>query len=117
MLRKGHRLQWVVNYVDAQNYILFQMDDNNFYRSVLHNGQKTDEAKFPFKNEKKSFHTIQIHISPAEIDHQIRSGDSWVALDKWSGANLSSGKFGFYIPGGDQVALSNFNRYADLGVH
>jgi hypothetical protein len=93
------------------------MDDNNFYRSVLHNGQKTDEAKFPFKNEKKSFHTIQIHISPAEIDHQIRSGDSWVALDKWSGANLSSGKFGFYIPGGDQVALSNFNRYADLGVH
>ncbi len=117
MLQKGHRLQWVVNYVDAQNYILFQMDENNFYRSVLRNGQKTDEAKFPFKSEKKSFHTIQIHISPTEIDHQIKGGDSWVALDKWSGTNLSGGKFGFYIPGSDQVALSNFNRYADLGAH
>jgi len=117
MLQKGHRLQWVVNYVDAQNYILFQMDENNFYRSVLRNGQKTDEAKFPFKNEKKSFHSIQIHISPTEIDHQIKAGDSWVALDKWSGTNLSGGKFGFYIPGGDQVALSSFNRYADLGAH
>ena len=117
MLRKGHRLQWVVNYIDAQNYILFQMDENNFYRSVLRNGQKTDEAKFPFKNDKKSFHTLQIHISPTEIDHQIRSGDSWATLDKWSGTNLSGGKFGFYIPGGDQVGLSSFNRYADLGAH
>jgi serine/threonine protein kinase len=117
MLQKGHRLQWVVNYVDAQNYILFQMDENNFYRSVMRNGQKTDESKFPFKNEKKSFHSIQIHISQAEIDHQIRVGDSWVTLDKWSGANLSGGKFGFYIPGSDQVALSSFNHYADLGAH
>ncbi|MGA7382039.1 MAG: protein kinase [Terriglobales bacterium] len=117
MLQKGRRLQWVVNYVDAQNYILFQMDENNFYRSVLRNGQKTDEAKFPFKNEKKSFHTIQIHISNTEIDHQVRNGDGWVGVDKWSGTNLSGGKFGFYLPGSDQVALSNFNRYADLGAH
>jgi serine/threonine-protein kinase len=117
MLQKGRRLQWVVNYVDAQNYILFQLDEGNFYRSVMRNGQKTDEAKFPFKNEKKSFHTIQIHISATEIDHLVRNGDSWVALDKWSGTNLSGGKFGFYLPGSDQVALSSFNRYADLGAH
>jgi len=117
MLRKGHRLQWVVNYVDAQDYILFQMDENNFYRSVLRNGQKTDELKVPFKSEKKSFHTIQIHISSTEIDHQLKNGDSWVAVDKWNGTNVSGGKFGFYIPGGDQVALANFNRYADLGAH
>jgi serine/threonine protein kinase len=117
MLQKGRRLQWVVNYVDAQNYILFQMDENNFYRSVMRNGQKTDDAKFPFKSEKKSFHTIQIHISATEIDHQTKNGDSWVPLDKWSGTNLSGGKFGFYIPGSDQVALTSFNRYADLGAH
>ena len=117
MLQKGHRLQWVLNYVDAQNYVLFQMDENNFYRSVLRNGQKSDEAKVPFKSEKKSFRTVQIHVSATEIDHQIKSGSSWVALDKWGGANLSAGKFGFYIPGNDQVALSSFNRYADLGTH
>jgi hypothetical protein len=69
------------------------------------------------KSEKKSFRAIQIHISPTEIDHQIKGGDSWVAVDKWNGTNLSGGKFGFYIPGSDQVALANFNRYADLGTH
>ncbi len=117
MLQKGHRLQWVVNYTDPQNYVLFQMDDNNFYRSVVRAGQKTDEAKVPYKSEKKSFHTIQIHVSPGEIDHQVKNGDIWAPLDKLGGANLSAGKFGFYIPGGDQVALSSFNRYADLGTH
>jgi hypothetical protein len=117
MLQKGHRLQWVVNYIDPQNYILFQMDDNNFYRSVIRNGQKTDEAKIPYKSQKKSLHTIQIHISPSEIVQQTKSGDNWVPLDKWSGTNLSAGKFGFYIPGSDQIALTSFSRYADLNAH
>ncbi|MGD0215184.1 MAG: protein kinase, partial [Terriglobales bacterium] len=40
MLAKGHRLQWVLNCIDANNYVLFQIDENNFYRTVVHNGQK-----------------------------------------------------------------------------
>ena len=38
-------------------------------------------------------------------------------LDKWSGANLAAGKFGFYIPNKDQVQQSSFNRCPDLGAH
>ena len=116
MLNKGHRLQWVLNCTDVNNYILFQMDDNNFYRTVIRNGQKGDEVKVPHKNEKKAFRTLQIRVGPNEIVHQIRQGDSWVVLDHWAppGTNLSLGKFGFYIPGNDQVALSNFGHYVDL---
>ncbi len=118
MLLKGHRLQWVVNYTDPNNYGLFQMDENNFYRSVVRNGVKTDEAKVPLKVEKKTFRTLQVRITPTEVAHLTRSGDAWVALDKWSvsGVNLSQGKFGFYIPGSDQVALSSFSHYADLNL-
>jgi serine/threonine protein kinase len=116
MLAKGHRLQWVLNCTDVNNYILFQMDDNNFYRTVIRNGQKGDEVKIPHKNEKKSFRTLQIRVGPNEILHQIRQGDAWVVLDRWApgGSNLSLGKFGFYIPGNDQVALSSFGHYVDL---
>ncbi len=116
MLNKGHRLQWILNCVDVNNYVLFQMDDNNFYRSVIKNGQKGDEVKIPHKNEKKSFRTMLIRVGANEIVHQIRQGDSWVVLDRWSspGTNLSLGKFGFYIPGNDQVSLSNFGHYVDL---
>jgi eukaryotic-like serine/threonine-protein kinase len=116
---KGHRLQWVVNYVDANNYELFQMDDNDFYRTVIRNGQKTDDAKVPFKGEKKSFRTLQIHVDQNEILHQIKQGGNWVVLDRWTqtGSNLSQGRFGFLIPGNDEVALSGFAHYAPLNLH
>jgi hypothetical protein len=119
MLTKGHRLQWMLQYSDANNYDLSQLDENNFYRTIIRNGQKTNELKFPHKSDKKSFHTIQIKVTPTEIVHQIKQGDAWVVLDRWAepGANLSSGKFGFYLPGGDQVSLSSFSHYADLNLH
>jgi eukaryotic-like serine/threonine-protein kinase len=118
MLAKGHRLQWVVNYTDDKNYILFQMDDNNFYRTVFRNGEKTDEAKVPSKNDKKSFRAIQIRVGPNEISHLIRQGDNWISLDRWTqpGRNLSLGKFGFYIPGNDQVVLSSFGHYGEFST-
>jgi hypothetical protein len=119
MLTKGHLLQWVLNYNDPKNYVLFQMDDNNFYRTLIRNGNKTDEIIVPHKGEKKSFRTLQIRVSPTELVHQIKNGDSWTVLDRWTqpGANLSLGKFGFYITGNDQVALSSFAHYADLNIH
>ena len=119
MLAKGHRLQWVMNYTDAKNYVLFQMDDNNFYRTIYQNGAKGDELKLPHKNDKKSFRTLQIHVTPTEIVHRIKQGDTWTALDRLpqSGTNLSQGKFGFYIPGNDQVVLASFGHYLDLNAH
>jgi hypothetical protein len=118
MLTKGHLLQWVFNYTDSKNYVLFQMDDNNFYRSVIHNGNKTDEIIVPHKGEKKSFRTLHVRVTPTEIVHQIKQGNSWTVVDRWTqpGVNLALGKFGFYIPGNDQVALSSFAHYADLNI-
>ena len=116
VLLKGHRLQWVLNYVGPGDYDLFQMDENNFYRVLVRSGQKGEEFKVPHKSEKKAFHTIQILVTPTEIVHQAREDDDWVVLDKWNapGNNPAIGKFGFYIPGNDQVALSNFSHYGDL---
>lgn len=118
MLTKGHLLQWVLNYSDPKNYVLLQMDDNNFYRTVIRNGEKRDEIIVPDKGDKKSFRTFQIRVSPAEIVHQVKQGNSWTVLDRWTrpGTNLSLGKFGFYLPGNDQIALSSFAHYADLTI-
>jgi hypothetical protein len=118
MPTKGNLLQWVLNYSDPKNYVLFQMDDNNFYRTVIRNGEKTDQIIVPDKGDKKSFRTLQIRVSSKELVHQIKHGDHWTVLDRWTqpGTNLSLGKFGFYIPGNDQVALSSFAHYADLNI-
>jgi len=118
MPSKGHLLQWVLNYIDPKNYVLFQMDDNNFYRAVIRNGEKTDAIKVPDKADKKSFRTLLIRVSATELVNQIKHGDSVTVLDRWTqpGANLSLGKFGFYIPGSDEVSLSSFAHYADLNT-
>lgn len=115
---KGHLMQWVLNYTRPNSYMLFQIDDKNFYRSVIRNGSKTDEIIVPHKGDKKSFRTLQVRVSPTEIVHLIKDGDSWTVLDRWTqpGANLSTGKFGFYMPGNEQISLSSFSHYADLNV-
>jgi hypothetical protein len=118
MLTKGHLLQWVIDYTDPKNYVLFQMDDNYFYRTVIRNGQKASEIRISDKSDKKNFHALHIGVSATEIVHQIKHGDSWTVVDRWTqpGANLGRGKFGFYIPGSDQVELSGFAHYADLNI-
>ena len=116
---KGQTLQWVLNYTDAKNYVLCQIDDDNFTRAVIRNGQKTDEVKIADKADKKRVRTLYIRVSPTEIVHQIKHGESWTPVDRWTqpGTNLSQGKFGFLIPAEDQVALSSFAHYPDLNIH
>jgi tetratricopeptide (TPR) repeat protein len=118
MPARGRLLQWVVNYSDPKNYVLLQMDDNNFYRTVIRNGEKRDAIIVPDKGDMKSFRTVGIRVSPTELVHQIKHGDSWTVVDRWTqpGVNLSRGKFGFYLPGNDQVALSSFAHYMDLNT-
>jgi eukaryotic-like serine/threonine-protein kinase len=118
-LRKGKKLQWVLNYLDDQNYELFQMDESFFYRSQVRAGQQTEAVKFPFKSEKKQFHTFQIRVSPSSVVHEILVNGKWTVVDSWSqsGINLAAGKFGFYIPSNDEVSLADFSHYADLAGH
>jgi len=45
--------------------------------------------------------------------HEAYDGKSWVPLDSWTEVthNFTAGKFGFFVPGGDEVAVSNFAFY------
>jgi len=118
ILQKGKRLQWVLNYTGPTNYVLFQMDENYFYRSTYRNGEATEEIKIPHKIQRKAFQTLRIRVTPNEIVHQIQDGTNWLVLDKWSspGMNLALGKFGFNLPGKDQIAIANFIHYPDLDM-
>jgi hypothetical protein len=117
MLRKGHRLQWVLNCTGDNEYLLFSMDDDSLSRSIVHGGQTIQAIRSPYKSEKKKFRTFQIRVSPAEVVTEIREGQEWEPLDRTMipGVDLSSGKFGFLIPGNDEIALSNFRHYTHAG--
>ena len=110
-LRRGRRLQWFVNYSDDKNHVLFRVDKNNFYRLQVLNGKTKELAKAPHQQpEKEQYFSFRIDVKPEAIEHAIRRGNEWVKIDSWQapGAQFSSGKFGLYIPGRDEYAVSFF---------
>ncbi|MBI4166658.1 MAG: protein kinase [Acidobacteria bacterium] len=112
-LRKGKRLQWVLNHTDGRNYALFQTDKKNFYRSVVRNGSTQELAKVPMPVEYSGYYTIQIRIGPGSVVHELFNGKAWVPLDSWTdpGTNVTAGKFGILVQGNDEVGISNFAFY------
>jgi hypothetical protein len=112
-LRKGKRLQWVLNHADDRNYALFQTDKKNFVRSVVRNGSTQELSKVPMPVEYGGYYTIQIRVSAGSVVHEIFDGKSWVPLDSWKdpGSNVAAGKFGILVQGNDEVGISNFAFY------
>jgi len=115
-LRRGRRLQWVLNRIDDRNYALFQMDKRFFYRNLVENGKATELAKIPHAGG-RDYYTIEVVVSPSGVVHKLHDGEKWITLDQWYGwlgparatDDFVSCKFGFLIPGNDAVALANFS--------
>ncbi len=52
---------------------------------------------------------VRIDIQTDGIMPKFRSGDQWVTLGAQPGKTITDGKFGFVIPGSDEIAISNFH--------
>jgi tetratricopeptide (TPR) repeat protein len=106
---KGKRLEWVVGYRDPKNYYLFQVDDKNFIRSEVVNGKRTEMAKVPHMSDRKKYIGILISITPKGITHSFANDQQWQVIDNWESTEaLARGKFGFNVPGKDEIALGDF---------
>lgn len=113
MLRRGRRLQWVASRSDDRNYLLFQLDKKNYYRNQVVNGRSSELLKVPHKMDNQDYYTLQVDILANGIVHKIHDGEQWNVLDDWREAGKGVlGKFGFLIPGGDTIAVSNFSFQA-----
>jgi len=111
MLRKGRRLRWVVNYTDERNHDLFELDRRSFYHTVVRNGRRTERPRISHNLGDWQYCSVQIEVTPGSIVHRLRKGEEWTVLSQVPGEpgrDYTQGKFGFYIPGDDQVGLSHF---------
>jgi serine/threonine-protein kinase len=107
---KGKRTEWLLGYGDSKNYWLFQLDDKNFYRTVVSGGAHNDQTKVPHGLDRKGFVGIGIDITPTGIVHSVLRGGGWVPIDKWDFPQGSvRGKFGFVVPGKDELAVKEFS--------
>ncbi len=110
-LLRGRRLQWVVNYVDSENYGWFQIGRNNFIRSIVSQGQRSRPYQEPHALTEFRAVTIEIDVKDEEIVHRLLRNGEWVELDRWkfTGADFAKGQFGFRLPGRDEIAVHSLD--------
>ncbi len=114
-LLRGKDLQWVADYTDDRNYVLFRLDKSEFRRIQSVNGKRTEMVKKPHGLNIGDYlmAAVQMEVTPGAIVNRARKGEQWVALDSWSqpGANFTQGRFAIRIEGRDEVRLSGFSFY------
>jgi hypothetical protein len=110
-LFRGGRIRWTVQYMDAKNYNLFELDRKFLSSKVIEAGKTYDRGKFEHNlNDKDMSYTVQVDVSPGQLVHRVRNGDNWLVLDTWKepGRKFNEGKFAFLTQGSDQIGLSDF---------
>ncbi|MBV8844857.1 MAG: PEGA domain-containing protein [Bryobacterales bacterium] len=110
LFREG-KVRWRLMYTDNRNFAEFEIDKSNFICRVVQDGKAAERTRTSLKDiDKQKEFTIQIDVTPEHIVHKLRAGGSWVPLDAWSepGVHFAEGKFGFFLPGNDEIALTNF---------
>ena len=107
ILKKGRRLEWVVNYRDERNYLLYQLGKSFFHRIEVREGERSTPVKLRHSLHRNEFLTVRIEVSGDSIVQRAEQNGRSVVLDEWkhSGAEFTRGRFGFHVPGRDQIAL------------
>ncbi len=107
IVKKGRRLEWVVNYRDEGNYLLYQLGKNFFHRIEVREGQRSSPVRLRHDLHRHEFVTVHIEVTGDSIVQRAQQNGRSVLLDEWkhSGAGFTRGRFGFHVPGRDQIAL------------
>lgn len=108
---RGSRVRWAVNYIDSQNYALFEVDSKNFWARVVVRGKTFQRTHVSLDLSDQMTLTVQLDVNPQHLVQKILIGGKWTTVDTWSelGRNFSDGKFGFLVQGNDEIGLREFS--------
>lgn len=110
-LFKRGKLQWYAGYIDGQNYVLFTLDGKRATTREVRDGKSTDIAKVPFDVDNDEWVQVDLSLKPNLMTASAKTpSSSWTELAAvpGTGHDFTQGKVGFYIPGNDEIAVSNF---------
>ena len=109
---KHSKLQWYAGYQDPENFILFTVDGKHATIRRVRDGKAEQVSKIPFDIDSNQWVQVYLSVKSDSIRAQIKTPDSsWNDLGtvtSESGQKFTEGKVGFYIPGNDEIAVSNF---------
>jgi hypothetical protein len=110
-LFKHGKLQWYAGYHDNQNYVLFTLDGKHAIVREVRDGKTIELNRIPFSSDSNEWVQVDLAVRPNLIDARVKLPDTeWNEVGSISSAgwDFTHGKVGFYIPGSDEIAVSNF---------
>jgi hypothetical protein len=110
-LFKRGKLQWYAGYVDPENYVMFTIDGKKAMVREVRDGKTTELAKTPFDIDADEWVQVDLAVKPGSIGARVKTQSkpwSELAAVPSAGRDFTQDKVGFYIPGSDEVAVSNF---------
>lgn len=109
---KHAKVQWYAGYRDAGDYVLFTLDGRHATVREIHAGKSFPVARAPFSMDAREWVQVYMQVQPKRIDVHVKTPDSkWVDIGgprARLGQDFTKGKVGFYIPGKDELAISDF---------
>lgn len=108
---KRGKLQWYAGYQDSQNYILFTLDGKHAIVREVRDGRTTEVNRIPFNVDSDQWVQVDLAVRPKSVDARVKTPESgWTDVGGVSGSDrdLTQGRVGLYIPGNDEVAVSDF---------
>ena len=104
------QIRWCLQYLDAKNYLLYEMDRKTFWAGVVEKGKRYERVKAAHNLGNQKAFTIQVEVAADRLVQKVRVGDEWKVLDTFvePGRDMTKGKFGFLIQGNDEIAISDF---------
>ncbi|MFL6353314.1 MAG: PEGA domain-containing protein [Bryobacteraceae bacterium] len=110
-LFKRGKLQWYAAYQDKDNYVLFTLDGKHATVREVRDGESTELNRISFNSDSNAWVQVDLAVKSHSIDAHVKLPDTaWNDLGSVSspGWDFTQGKVGFYIPGSDEIAVSNF---------
>jgi hypothetical protein len=108
--KKG-KLQWYAGYLDSLDYVLFTLDGKHATIREVHDGKSTEVNRIPFNVDSNQWVQVDLAVRPNEISARVKTPESgWneVGAVTSTDHDFTQGRVGFYIPGNDAVAVSDF---------
>ncbi len=108
---KHSKLQWYAGYQDSRDYILFVLDGKHAIVREFRDGKSYEVNKISFNADSSQWVQVELSVKPGSIGARIKTPDTgWSDLGFVTspGRDFTQDKVGFYIPGNDEIAVSNF---------
>ncbi|HEY1216239.1 MAG TPA: PEGA domain-containing protein, partial [Bryobacteraceae bacterium] len=109
---KHGKIQWYAGFQNGENYVLFILDGKRATIRRVINDKSEDVSRVSFSFDSDEWVQVDLSVKPNSISARVRHPDGpWVEMGdvvSTAGADFTKDRVGFYIPGSDELAVSNF---------